>query len=371
MTEFAVPYPRRTFLRHVLRGILRTLIFALAKTEITGRENFPKTGKLILVGNHSAAMEVVMMAAYPPQIVEFMGSIDIPHDGMMATFVELYGLIPVFRGNVTPSSMKAGVDVLNQGGTLGIFPEGGIWEPSIRRAQSGVAWLSYHAQAPILPIGFGEMRGKLNEIFAFKRPTLKMNVGELIPPVQKAQGKSRKQHFQDESDRIMDAVWDLIPDEDKQQEATLRDETFDLHLEVWDTSGNLVAIPETLRPQHGSAFSKFTHRTTLIKNYIQNMELPQVATLTHLVDQPTPAEIIAATQAILHSLQADNPYYFTYRYGQKEGKAMENGIREVDALARWAKEQNLNIKFTPLRKFTVIATGEEITQDRTQDIEKW
>ena len=371
MTQPDVKYPRRTLLRHTLRGTVRALMLVLAKAEISGRENFPRKGPVILVGNHTAAMETVMMAAYSPDIVEFMGSVDIPHEGFMSLFVDLYGIIPVFRGSVTPSSMKAGVGILKQDGTLGIFPEGGIWEPSIRRAQSGVAWLSYHAQAPILPIGFGEMRGKLNEIFAFKRPVLKMNVGELMSPVQKPQGKPRKQHFQDESDRIMDAVWDLIPEEDRMREATLRDESFELQLDVWDKSGNRVAIPKALQPEHGAAFSKFTHRPTLIKNYIQNMEMPQVAALMSLVDEPDLDAVLAATESILHSLKADNPYYFTYRYGQREGKAMENGIREVDALARWAKENDLRIRFTPLRRFTVIATGEEVTYDRTQEIEKW
>lgn len=371
MTQPDVKYPRRTLLRHALRGTVRALLLALAKAEISGRENFPRKGPVILVGNHTAAMETVMMAAYSPAIVEFMGSVDIPHEGIMATFVNLYGIIPVFRGSVSPSSMKAGVNVLDQGGTLGVFPEGGIWEPSIRRAQSGVAWLSYHAQAPILPIGFGEMRGKLPEIFSFKRPTLKMNVGELIPPVQKPSGKSRKQHFQDESTRIMDAVWDLIPEEDRQEEASIRDESFELQLDVWNTNGSRVAIPKALQPEHGAAFSKFTHRTTLIKNFILNLNIFEVEDLMHLIDEPPCENILKATGLILEHLKADNPYYFTYRYGQREGKAMENGIREVNTLARWAKENDLRIKFTPLRRFIVVETGEEIVYDRTQELAKW
>jgi 1-acyl-sn-glycerol-3-phosphate acyltransferase len=366
-----IKYPRRIFLRHLLRRIARVLVFLLARAQIAGRKNFPKKGPVILVGNHTAALEVVMMAIYPPKQVEFMGSTDIPHEGIMNTFVGLYGLIPVFRGNVTPSSMKMGVQVLKQDGMLGIFPEGGIWEPSIRRAQSGVAWLSYHAQAPVLPIGFGDMAGLLGEVFAFKRPVLKMNVGELIPPVQKPSGKSRKQHFQDESDRIMDAVWELIPAEDRQRDETIRDESFELLVEIQDEHGELVGIPTEFEPEHGAAFSKFTHRNTLINNYIKNLEMPHVAILTELVDAPSIDAILQATRSIFQSLQDDNPYYFTYRYGQKEGKAMENGIREVQELALWAQENDLQIKFTPLRRFTYLPTGEDVVVDRTQPMDKW
>ena len=61
-------------------------------------------------------MEVVLMTVYAPWIIEFMGSIDIPHEKLMVGIINAYGFISVFRGNATPSSMKAGVEVLKQNG---------------------------------------------------------------------------------------------------------------------------------------------------------------------------------------------------------------------------------------------------------------
>jgi 1-acyl-sn-glycerol-3-phosphate acyltransferase len=364
-------FPRRRFIRYPMRLLLQILMPLLANSQVTGKENFPENGPLIVVGNHTAAMEVVMMGYHAPWFIEFMGSIDIPHENFIAAIINAYGFIPVFRGNVTPSSMKAGLDVLEQNGILGIFPEGGIWEPSIRRAQSGVAWLSFHAQAPILPIGFGSMQGALKEIFTFQRPTLKMNVGQVIPPVQAASGKSRKQHFQDEANRIMDAVWKLIPEEDRVQEETIKNERFELLVDVQKQDGSKIEIPPEVKIQHDTALSKFTHRTTLINNFILNMNMPEVAPLTRLVDQPGIEEIITATRAILNHLEHDNPYYFTYRYGQRDGKAMQQGIDELHELALWVRENNLRLKVTPIRRFKVIATGEEVVLDRPEEFAKW
>jgi 1-acyl-sn-glycerol-3-phosphate acyltransferase len=366
-----IKYPRRVFPRQFLRFLGRSLMPLLADAQITGKENFPKKGPLIVVGNHTAAMEVVMMCVYAPWIIEFMGSIDIPHDNYMASIIDVYGYIPVFRGNVTPSSMKTGVEVLKQNGILGIFPEGGIWEPSIRRAQSGVAWLSYHAKAPVLPIGFGSMRGAIKNIFTFKRPTLKMNVGKVIPHVQANSGKSRKQHFQDEADRIMDAVWELIPEEDRGQDQTIKDESFELIVEVQDQNGKPVPIPPELEIQHNAVLCKFTHRLTLVNNFILNMNMPEVTPLLHLVEQPGIDKIIHATCSILEHLEHQNPYYFTYRYGQREGSAMEAGIRELYELALWAKKGNFSLKVTPIRRFKDIATGKEIELDRSEEFAKW
>ncbi len=68
-------------------------------------------------------------------------------------------------------------------GVIGIFPEGGIWEPAIRKAHSGVAFMSYHGQAPVLPIGFTPTAGALAEALSFKRPAVEMRIGKLIPSV--------------------------------------------------------------------------------------------------------------------------------------------------------------------------------------------
>jgi len=341
----------------------------LADVRLTGIENFPKRGPLIVVGNHTAVMEVVLMTIYTPWIVEFMGSIDIPHENFISTVVNAYGFIPVFRGNVSRASLQAGLDVLKQGGILGVFPEGGIWEPSIRRAQSGVAWLSYHSQAPILPIGFGSMQGGLNKMFSFKHPRLKMNVGQVLPAVDLPPGKFHKAHFQEVANQIMDAVWNLIPEEDRQQEQAIRDERFELQIQALDENGKDISIPENLIPRHGEALSKFIHRKTLISNFQVNLGIP-VEALMNLADQADMRPVAASASAIMEHLERDNPYYFTYRYGQREGRAMQDGIRELLRLARWAIEAGIRLKITPVRRFFDLAADREITLDHPQDFNK-
>jgi hypothetical protein len=234
-----------------------------------------------------------------------------------------------------------------------------------------VAWLSYHAQAPILPIGFGSTQGALRKMFAFERPTLKMNVGQVIPPIQTKYRKSRKQHFQDEANRIMDAVWKLIPEEDRVQEQTTKNEEFELQVEVKNQDGAFVQIPSELELQHGVALCKLTHRKRLITNFIQNLNMPEVTPLTQLVDQPGIDEIITATRSIMDHLEHGNPFYFTYRYGQREGKAMEQGICELHQLALWVKENNFILKVIPIRRFKVIETGEEVVLNRPEEFAKW
>ena len=79
--SYPVPYPRRRFQRAFARLAGRALLPLLARTEIHGRERFPKTGPLLVVGNHIAAMEVVLMVVYARRQMELLGPGDLPPHG--------------------------------------------------------------------------------------------------------------------------------------------------------------------------------------------------------------------------------------------------------------------------------------------------
>jgi 1-acyl-sn-glycerol-3-phosphate acyltransferase len=57
-----VKYPRRKVLRGILRFLGRLILPVFFRVELKGLENFPKNGPVIVVGNHVAVMEAVMMA---------------------------------------------------------------------------------------------------------------------------------------------------------------------------------------------------------------------------------------------------------------------------------------------------------------------
>lgn len=59
-----IKYPRRVMIRQALRILARVLMPLLADVRITGRENFPDKGPLLVVGNHTAAMEAGIRELY-------------------------------------------------------------------------------------------------------------------------------------------------------------------------------------------------------------------------------------------------------------------------------------------------------------------
>jgi hypothetical protein len=266
--------------------------------------------------------------------------------------------------------MKAALDVLNQEGVIGIFPEGGIWEPAIHKAQSGVAWLSYHGKSPILPIGFSATAGKLEEALALKRPYLKMHVGKLIPPVKILPNHPKKYQFQQASQEIMKAVRALLPKENLSKHEKVENEKFEFYVTIFDSDNNLIQIPQELELTNGAALSKILYRSTLINNFRDNLHL-NITPLKNLNLKPSAQEISDSTGSILNYIKFENPYYFTYRYGLKEGSMMQNGIQQLHDLAKWAILNGHHLHAIPKRIYSLTGSDQKVIENHPPELKKW
>lgn len=358
----SVKYPRRELIRNGMTFLGRALLGLMANVKINGKERLPKKGPIILAGNHAASLEAVMMAAYNPGLVEFVGNGDIPFDPNYAFIVKAYDLIPVNRGNLDRVGLNTALSVLQQDGILGIFPEGGIWDPTQMDAQIGVAWLSYRAKAPILPIGFGGIRDGLPKALKVQRPNLVMNVGELIPPVTITDhNRSLKKNLELSASALLDSIYALVPDEDLPLNIRKVDETYALKVKVYNLEeGSKVPLPESLHPTHGAAYAHFLFNPTMLDVLVRNLSLPlyPLMDVKKLMDL---APLISAWDAILAYLKI-NPGYFTYRFGVEEGLCVEKAIKELHQLADWVMENNYALTLKPIYSYRNALTGAEVIE---------
>jgi len=76
--SYSLPYPRKRIARFCIRAIFRFLLLILFRVELRGRKNFPKKGPLLVVGNHTGAMEVILLNAYSPRQIEMLSAADTP-----------------------------------------------------------------------------------------------------------------------------------------------------------------------------------------------------------------------------------------------------------------------------------------------------
>jgi 1-acyl-sn-glycerol-3-phosphate acyltransferase len=134
---------------------------AVYRPEVTGLANVPRTGPVIIAGNHvSFADEIFTPLAARRQVfyfakAEYFNSPGVRGSAMGAFFRGL-GQVPVERGDTrsAAASIDIGVDVLRDGQALGIYPEG-TRSPDgrLHKFRTGVARVAIRSAAPVVPVG--------------------------------------------------------------------------------------------------------------------------------------------------------------------------------------------------------------------------
>ena len=322
---YSIPYPRLKVRRTLMRLLTRGLLRLLTRTKIEGLEHIPSEGPVILAGNHVAVLEAVLMTVIPRRLVEPIGAGDMPFEGIFDKIVTYYGYIPINRGNLDRKGMNQALDVLKQGGMVGIFPEGGVWEPGKMHPQIGVALLSQRTGATVVPIGFSGLRESFKRALQLKRPKLLMNIGRAIPALESPDGGVDKNHLLAYSRRVLDAIYDLISQEEK-------------NLLPLETHHNLSLEIEGEGAQNvpwGSAFAHFLHSPMLLDSFTINLKLPIWA--LYAQNEIVNTISMQASLTMLEDYLKINPAFFTYRFGMEEGKQVAEAIQELQTLLKQAE----------------------------------
>jgi len=368
--SYSLPYPRKRFTRFIIRTFVRLILLILFRIDIKGKENFPSKGPLIVVGNHTGAMEVVLLNCFSPWQMEMLSAADMPAEKITETINSLYGSIPLHRGSYDRAALSKALDVLKQEGFIGIFPKGGIWEKSRQKALPGISWLSYRSGAPILPIGFNNTAGAMNAGLKFKRPLLKMNVGQVLPAAEIPKGMAKKIYFQEHATHIMDAVYSLVPSEDVAPDPEIINEWFEMEFNLTNSSGITPQIPIKHQIQHPSQLAKFLHRPAVLDIFLVNLQLP-VTPLLSLMKNPPLNDLIIALESILSYLEKENPYLLTYRFGVRDGLEMQKGLRELQDILEWCSSNNHQITVIPVRHYYSPSEKREIIQKEQEIFQPW
>lgn len=143
------PYLPWLFL--VLQRPARLLAQLVFRVSVQGREHLPRTGAVIVAGNHSGFLDGPLVAAFAPRPLRVLVKAEL-YRGVLGRALHRLGQIPVHRGRPDRAALRAGVRVLQEGGALGIFPEGTRGTGELDRVQDGVAHLLLRAPCPVVPV---------------------------------------------------------------------------------------------------------------------------------------------------------------------------------------------------------------------------
>ncbi len=187
-------------------------IFFLAFTRwrIVGKENIPRTGAVMAVGNHLTFAEpciVSIILRRPSRIAAKEGFF---RNRLLGKIMSSYGAFPVHPGKADRETVRLMEEYVKQGFALGIFPEGTRSQNgALIPALNGAALIAHRTNVPILPIaitGTEKMRGKF---WFIKRPVIHINIG---PQFQIPSGAGKMDRSA-ATKLIMRSIADLLPPE--------------------------------------------------------------------------------------------------------------------------------------------------------------
>lgn len=237
----------------VVRGVLLRLgkwVFTLfIDVSVKGHEHVPPTNEpLILIANHFSWFDAPLLSMFLPLKTVFLIATESQRMPTVRLFMFVFNGIPIWRGQVDRNAFRAAQDVLNDGGVVGVFPEGGI-DPEMAkkvargevvvdnhyahasrhnaqliRPRSGTALLAVQSEARLLPVALLGTHNIVRNLvdwrrwLRWQRTPVTMVIGPAFGPMTidpALQGRDKRQRLDELSNDAMLHIARLFPPEQR------------------------------------------------------------------------------------------------------------------------------------------------------------
>ncbi|MFJ5263070.1 lysophospholipid acyltransferase family protein [Streptomyces sp. NPDC088387] len=138
-------------------------MYGLFRPRVLGSWRMPAAGPVILAVNHSHNVDGPMVMGVSPRPVHFLIKQE-AFVGPLDPFLTGIGQVKVDRTSADRTAITRALGILDDGGVLGIFPEGSRGEGDFASLRAGLAYFAVRGGAPIVPVavlGSSERQGRL------------------------------------------------------------------------------------------------------------------------------------------------------------------------------------------------------------------
>ncbi len=122
------------------------------RLRVQGLRNVPGSGACIVVANHVSYVDPVVLGSAFPRRITFMITEPIYRLLRLRWFYFMMGAVPVAYRAPDPGALRAALRTLENGGVVGLFPEGQRRsDGTLGEGKSGAALLAARSGAPVVP----------------------------------------------------------------------------------------------------------------------------------------------------------------------------------------------------------------------------
>lgn len=192
-------------MRKFVRFLIKVILSLFYRVQVSGRENLPSAGAVILCANHISDLDMFFIGIKIKRFVCWMAKEELFKVPLMGGFIKFMGAFPIKRGKGDIGSIKTALGILEEGKVLGIFPEGtrtkGKNKSSIR-IKPGITMLAARSGAQIIPVGISGTYKLFSKV--------KIHFGKPFSLEIDSDSKLSNQEMSEISKGIMDKVYKLL-----------------------------------------------------------------------------------------------------------------------------------------------------------------
>ena len=158
------------------RIVLTPLLHIFYPIKVTGRENIPKEGGLIVCANHISLLDPFFIAVRCKRQLAFMAKEELFRKPVLKTLIKWLNGFPVNRKRADVTAIKTAISIVSDDKLLLMFPEGTRSKTGeIASFKTGAALITVKSRADILPVA---IRTKKNKVRLFRK--IRVSFGEVI-----------------------------------------------------------------------------------------------------------------------------------------------------------------------------------------------
>ena len=198
--------------RPICTAAQRLTLRLFSDLKVSGEENLPATGPLIIVANHQSNIDPPLLAAVLKRHTWFVAKASIFRGPIVRWFLGSWGAYPLHRQEGDVRALRWIWHKLEGGEAVVLFPEGTRNPGAMRGAKPGVVQLAIRTQVPLVPIGITGTE-RLNSVTRVFNPTVKLRVRIGEPFTLPApEGKPKDEELDSLTEVVMGRIAELLPE---------------------------------------------------------------------------------------------------------------------------------------------------------------
>ena len=154
------------------RATLGVLFKLWYHPKVYGKENIPKDGSILITANHKHVYDQCAIIMSTKRVIHYMAKKEY-FDGKLAWFFKMSGCISVNRSIHDENAKNQALDVLKDGGAIGLFPEGtrNKTDAFLLPFKFGAVSMAQKTDSYLVPVG-------ISGDYKFRSKNLKFYIGK-------------------------------------------------------------------------------------------------------------------------------------------------------------------------------------------------